>query len=87
MNQIQSLRNQARIESIKGNIYNAKAIYERIFEMEDKIKVSAILEERAYHQIEIDIPRRDLTLAEAEELLDKLQAEIKITKQWEAVKK
>lgn len=54
--------------------------------MEDKIKVKAIIDEEVYYPIEIDIPRKELTLAEAKELAERLQAEIEIA-EWDAMRK
>ena len=48
--------------------------------------ITARSEQEAYYPIEVLLPRTELTLEEAKELLDKLTAEIEIA-EWDQVQK
>lgn len=54
--------------------------------MKERINIENIYEDNSFYQITVDIPRRDLTLEEAKELLNKLQGEIEIA-EWRAAQK
>lgn len=54
--------------------------------MKREIRIENIYEDNSFYKITVDIPRRDLTLDEAKELLDKLTGEIEIA-EWRAAQK
>jgi len=66
-----------------GRIAQATKLYNQIYELvkESKKMIVRFTEQDAYYPIQLLLPRTDLTIEEAKELVDKLQAQIEIS-EW-----